>query len=292
MQDFSNKVAVITGGANGIGRSIARTLARQGCHSIIADLSQEACDEAASEIAQLGVTSLGVRCDVTSQDDIIGLADFAWEHFGRVDALFNNAGVGTGGPAHKMDENSLRWLFEVNFFANWACCMEFVRRFKAQGTQAHICNTASENAIGWPTAFLAGYNASKAAVMGYTGVLRMELPGHITISLLCPGSTKTQIGQSGTLRQERFGGPLPPRPTGTGVESYGYDVDTVGTHTIEEIKKGSFYILPHYASRHLAEERMNELMTAFDAQTRPEPGWEKHDTRRHYEEMMKSSRPK
>ncbi len=288
MQNFKDKVAVITGGANGIGLSLARALAREGAHSVIADLDQAACDQAAASVAALGVRSIGVRCDVISSADITALADRAWDAFGHVDLLFNNAGVGAGGPAHKMDEASLRWVFEVNFFGNWACCMEFLRRFKAQASEAHICNTASENSIGCPTPFLAGYNASKAAVLGYSDMLRKELPDFITISLLCPGSTKTQIGQSAALRPEKFGGPLPTAPAGTGVAAYGYDVDTVGPHTLAEIKKGSFYIVPHYASRHLAEERVNELMAAFDAQTEYHAGWEQYDTRRYYEALLQN----
>ncbi len=288
MQNFRDKTAVITGGANGIGLSIATALAREGAHSVIADLDQAACDRAAETIAALGVRSVGIKCDVTSAADITALADRAWDQFGQIDLLFNNAGVGAGGPAHRMDEASLRWVFEVNFFGNWACCMEFLRRFKTQGRQAHICNTASENAIGAPTPFLAGYNASKAAVLGYSNILRMELPDFISISLLCPGSTKTQIGQSASLRPEKFGGPLPPAPAGTGVAAYGYEVDTVGAHTLAEIKKGSFYIVPHYASRHLAEERCNELMAAFDAQTQHEEGWERYDTRRYFATQMQN----
>ena len=129
-----------------------------------------------------------MACDVTDKDQITALADKAWAHFGHVDILFNNAGVGVGlKPGDKTEDDDLRWVFEVNFFGNWNMCMEFLRRFKAQGSEAHICNTASENSIGWPMPFMSGYNASKAAVLGYTGMLRMELPEHITISLLCPG---------------------------------------------------------------------------------------------------------
>ena len=123
--------------------------------------------------------------------------------------------------------------------------MEFLRRFKAQDSEAHICNTASENSIGWPMPFMSGYNASKAAVLGYTGMLRMELPDHITISLLCPGWTRTDIGNSGTKRQDRFGGPKPARPHYPQEGDHmPYEVDTVGAHSLAEIKNGSFYIFP------------------------------------------------
>ena len=107
---------------------------------------------------------------------------------------------------------------------------------------------------------MSGYNASKAAVLGYTGMLRMELPEHITISLLCPGWTRTEIGNSGTKRQDKFGGPKPARP----------HFPQEGDHMPMKWRpsgpilwpksKRLFYIFPHYASRHLAEERNNEII--------------------------------
>ena len=90
MQNFRDKTAVITGGANGIGLSIATALAREGAHSVIADLDQAACDRAAETIAALGVRSVGIKCDVTSAADITALADRAWDQFGQIDLLFNN----------------------------------------------------------------------------------------------------------------------------------------------------------------------------------------------------------
>ena len=153
MKNFTDKVAVISGGANGIGLDIGKCLAAEKCHVVIADIDQAACGAAASAISALGhgVEVVGMACDVTDKDQITALADKAWAHFGHVDILFNNAGVGAGlKPGDKTEDDDLRWVFEVNFFGNWNMCMEFLRRFKAQGSEAHICNTASENSIGWP----------------------------------------------------------------------------------------------------------------------------------------------
>ena len=288
MQDFKDKVAVISGGANGIGLDIGKALAREGAHVVIADIEQAACDAAAAEIAALGVTAIGHKCDVTVPEDIGALADAAWAKFGRVDLLFNNAGVGAGlMPSTKMEDADLRWIFEVNFFGNWNMCMEFLRRFKEQGSEAHICNTGSENSVGWPMPMLAGYNASKAALLGYTGMLRMELPAHISVSLLCPGWTRTDIGNSGTKRQDKFGGPKPPRPHfPDGGDFAPYEVESVGAHTLEQIKKGAFYIFPHYAARHYAEARNDEIMAAFDAQTKATPDWQRHDSGAFFDAMQ------
>jgi NAD(P)-dependent dehydrogenase (short-subunit alcohol dehydrogenase family) len=297
MQDFKDKVAVITGAANGIGLDIAKALIRQGCHVVVSDIHLQ---EAQARADQLGAmpdataSAIAIACDVTDVAQINALADKAWAHFGHVDALFNNAGVGGGmTPAVKTKEADLRWVFEVNFFGNWNTCMEFTRRFSEQGTPAHICNTASENSIGWPAPYMAGYNATKAAVLGYTGMLRMELPEAISISLLCPGWTQTEIANSGALRPETYGGPKPVRDT-TPIEGdvTPYAVETVGAHTIEQIKQGAFYIFPHYAARHLAEERNDEISAAFDAQQTDVDDWQSHDTRTYFNRMIAAAQAK
>ena len=292
MQDYEGKVAVITGGASGIGLDIAKALAAKGCHSVIADLDADACAAAAEQIvgaAEKKIISVGKKCDVTDKKQIIALADFAWDKFGAVDLLFNNAGVGgANGPAWQVDERDVRWVFEVNFFGNWNVCMEFCARFVKQGTPAHICNTASENSLGWPMPYLAAYNGTKAAVMGYSGMLRQEVPDFIGVSILCPGLTRTNIGKSGTLRPKKYGGPLPPRPP----LDAGYDADTVGNHTLEHISKGAFFIVPHYAARHLAEERNNEIIAAFDAQTEWSEDWQQYDSRALFERLREAARAK
>tara|TARA_B110000971_G_C20020304_1_gene505986 strand:- start:1581 stop:2471 length:891 start_codon:yes stop_codon:yes gene_type:complete len=290
MQDFKDKVAVITGAANGIGLDIAKTLIRQGCHVVVSDIHLHDAQARADQLQAMpdaSASAIAIACDVTDVTQITALADAAWAHFGHVDALFNNAGVSAGmSPAVKTKDEDLRWAFEVNFFGNWNTCMEFTRRFTEQGTPAHICNTASENAIGWPAPYMAGYNASKAAVLGYTGMLRMELPEPISISLLCPGWTQTEIANSGALRPEAFGGPRPVREMLVEGDVTPYDVETVGAHTIEQIKQGSFYIFPHYAARHLADERNNEISAAFEAQQTDIDDWQSHDTRTFFTNMM------
>ncbi len=289
MQDLTDKVAVVTGGASGIGLAIAKALGREGCHVVISDLDQERCVARAREIETSDVKAIGVACDVTCQNDIDRLCETSWQNFGHVDLLFNNAGVGGGNrPAHKTDEQDLRWVFEVNFFANWHVCMRFLRRFLEQKTPAHIVNTGSENSFGWPFAGMAGYNASKAAVLAYSGLLRMELPDFIGISVLCPGLTKTEISQSGALRPDKYGGPRTTIPRETADLIGGYPADQVGTHTVEMVKQGAFYIVPHYAARHLAEERNEELMRAFDAQAPYHDDWKAFDTRTIVTNLMKN----
>ena len=281
MNDFENKVAVITGGTGGIGLALAEALAEDKCHVVLADLDGALAQEKAEALKAHGVDALGLACDVTDTASVEAMADAAWAHFGHVDLLFNNAGVGGGStPLSEISENDLRWIFEVNFFGNFLTCQHFVKRFLEQGTPAHVCNTGSENSLAWVLPNMAAYNASKAALLGYTGVLRMELPEFISVSLLCPGLTKTGIMQSGKLKQDRFGGPDAQVMPQEIIDAIGgYPADSVGRHTLEEIKKGSFFIVPHFAARHIAEERMTEITAAFDAQTQETEDWLNFDTR-------------
>ncbi len=278
MQDLNNKVAVVTGGASGIGLSIAKALAAEGCHLVIADRDTAGVEKAAEEVSAVGVRAVAAACDVTNNADIESLCDRAWSEFGRVDILVNNAGVTPDPtPFVETDENTLRWVFEVNLFGSWKVCQAFTKRFLEQGTPAHIVNTGSENSIASPTPMTAAYNSTKHALLGYSGILRMELPDFIGISVLCPGVVSTNLMQSIHHRPTEFGGP------GTsifdGQVMPGMPAEEIGTRTVEGIKKGDFFIVTHACVRYMVEERYNELLAAFDEQAPYYEGCEAYDTR-------------
>jgi NAD(P)-dependent dehydrogenase (short-subunit alcohol dehydrogenase family) len=291
VKDLQDKVAVVTGGASGIGLGIGRALAAEGCHVVVADLDKTAADKAAEELSQRGVKSLAVVCDVTNNTDIENLCVKSWETFGHVDLLFNNAGVG-GELASLVDttENSLRWIFEVNVFGAWKVCKAFTQRFIEQATEAHIINTGSENSIASPIPMTAAYNATKHAMLGFSGILRMELPDFISLSVLCPGLVSTNLANGGRHRPEKFGGVTPPmfkdRPTP------GTDPDELGLHTVARVKQGDFYIVTHACVRELVEERYTELLQAFDEQAPYYEGCEELSTRSILGEAIKAQQEK
>lgn len=275
MDSFSDSNAVITGGASGIGLAIAKALVAEGAGVAIADINLDAAKAAAD---RLGERARAYRCDVTNPSDIDALADAAWKDFGAIDLLFNNAGVmPRAATLATTEDNDLRWVYEVNVFGAWNVCRVFTRRFTEQGTPAHIVNTGSENSLCALAPMMAAYNSSKHAVLGFTDILRQELPEHIGISLLCPGIVKTALSSSVESKPAQFGGPEKNR---LGEMTVGMDPDEVANRCLEGIRRGDFLIVTHYATRYLAEERCNEVMRAFDEQTGEHDGWEAWDSRR------------
>lgn len=171
--NFSGQVAVITGGAGGIGGALGRALEAAGAQVLLAD-------RAAGD----GI----IACDVTKPEDLDALAELAWQRFGRVDLLVNNAGIGgTGGRLWKVDPAAARQVFEVNFWGVWHGCAAFAPRMAAQDHVSAIYNVASENALFCAMPRQAAYIALKHAVLGLTESLREDLPEHVHVGTIIPG---------------------------------------------------------------------------------------------------------
>ena len=173
-QSFAGQVAVITGGAGGIGRALGAALAGAGAQVVLADLPGNDPDI--------------FSCDVSNPDALEALADHAWSTFGRVDLLINNAGIaGANGRLPKVDLAAARRLFEVNFWGVWHGCRAFAPRLSEQASPSAIYNVASENALFCAVPRSAAYIASKHAVLGLTESLREELPPQVHAGTIIPG---------------------------------------------------------------------------------------------------------
>ncbi len=180
---FADQVAVITGGAGGIGRAIGEALSAAGAKVILADLAGSADDVFA--------------CDVTRPEDLGALANHAWAQFGRVDLLLNNAGIsGAGGRQWKVDSAAARQVFEVNFWGVWNGCQTFAPRMAAQDHPSAIYNTASENALFCAVPRQGAYIASKHAVLGLTESLREDLPPHVHAGTIIPGWVASGLNEA------------------------------------------------------------------------------------------------
>lgn len=169
MDDFSDKIAVVTGGAGGIGAGLAEALLEAGARVVLADVERAALDETASRLAPLGEVR-AVVTDVSDPGSVARCADSVFESFGRCHLLFNNAGVGGGGVAKPWHwtPNDWRWCFGVNVFGVGHCVSAFVPRMLAGGEEGWVVNTSSGDGGFQPLPDLGVYAASKAAVSAFT----------------------------------------------------------------------------------------------------------------------------
>ena len=173
---IAGMVAVVTGGAGGIGRGIVGALLRRGATVVIADIEQSAIDTAVADLSPLGTVS-GHRTDVSDEHSVAGLADFVYATYGRCNLLFNNAGVtsGGGGKPWQQEPNDWRWCFGVNVFGTAFCTSEFVPRMIAGGEPGQIVNTSSGDGGFAPVPIASVYAASKAAISCFTEALHHNL---------------------------------------------------------------------------------------------------------------------
>jgi NAD(P)-dependent dehydrogenase (short-subunit alcohol dehydrogenase family) len=114
MKDLAGKVAVITGGASGIGFATARALSREGVKLVLADIEDKALEQAAATLCSEGAEAIGVHTDVGDRASVERLADTAWARFGGADIVFNNAGIAAAGPTHLASHADWEWTMRVN----------------------------------------------------------------------------------------------------------------------------------------------------------------------------------
>lgn len=174
--DITDSVAVVTGGASGIGKGIVGALLRAGATVVIADIEQNAIDETVAELASGGSVS-GLRTDITDEASVTALADHVYATHGKVNLLYNNAGVtsGGGGKPWQQEPNDWRWCFGVNVFGTAFCVSEFVPRMIESGAPGHIVNTSSGDGGFAPVPTASVYASSKAAVSCFTEALHHNL---------------------------------------------------------------------------------------------------------------------
>ncbi|EON11979.1 MULTISPECIES: SDR family oxidoreductase [Pandoraea] len=194
MKTLTDKVAAITGAGSGMGRSLALELARRGTHLALSDIDESSVTNTATACRALGVRVTTQRLDVADRDAV-----FAWAHetaaaHGKVNLVFNNAGVSLSVPVATMRQEDFKWLMDINFWGVVHGTQAFLPHLMASG-EGHIVNTSSLfGIIAMPTQ--SAYNASKFAVRGFTEALRMELElAHAPVSCTCvhPGGVATNI---------------------------------------------------------------------------------------------------
>ncbi|MEM1112200.1 MAG: SDR family NAD(P)-dependent oxidoreductase [Pseudomonadota bacterium] len=209
MQDFNAKVAVITGGASGVGRSLAFALGRRGAHIVVGDVDAAAMDAIGGDLAAEDIECVVQRCDVTDVDSLNALADKAVDAFGGIDLVFANAGIGAGetGAMWDYSEKDWQWCLNVNVWGVINSIRAFMPRLVASGKPAHFVVTGSGNGAYTILPDAPIYTASKAAVHAITENLHYQVQAGglpVKVSALFPGPHVVDTGlfNSGRVRPE------------------------------------------------------------------------------------------
>jgi NAD(P)-dependent dehydrogenase (short-subunit alcohol dehydrogenase family) len=195
MQDFSGKVAVITGGASGIGNAVATRLGKEGMKLVLADIDGPRLDAAVDKLRTSGADVTGVVADVSKLESIETLCEKAHSAYGNVHVLHNNAGVlgPLAVPAWETTERDWQWMMGVNFWSVVHGIRVFVPRMLAHGEEGHIVNTASSAGIAHSSTI---YGVTKHAVVAVSEYLYFNLKqanANIGVTALCPGVLATNL---------------------------------------------------------------------------------------------------
>jgi NAD(P)-dependent dehydrogenase (short-subunit alcohol dehydrogenase family) len=202
MKTFTDRVAVITGAASGIGRALAAHAAGLGMRVVLADVHAADLAEAEAALRDSGARVLAVRTDVSQRKDVEALARQALDVFGAVHLLFNNAGVIAGSTIWESTPQDWEWVLNVNVWGVIHALGVFVPILLAQSDESHIVNTASATAL-ISNNPVAPYSMSKHAVLGLSETLRYSLAqrtDRVKVSVLCPGAVRTRIMDSARTR--------------------------------------------------------------------------------------------
>jgi meso-butanediol dehydrogenase/(S,S)-butanediol dehydrogenase/diacetyl reductase len=189
----SNKVVIVTGAARGIGAGIASDLAEKGAHVVIADLNADAAQQTASKISSAGGSAIAVAVDVSSRKSVQAMIEETISRFGRLDVMFNNAGISQTCPFLDVAEEDFNRIMKINGLGVLIGTQEAAKQMIAQGHGGKIVNTASiAGKQGYP--LFAHYCASKFAVVAITQAAARALAEHkITVNCFAPGVVKTEL---------------------------------------------------------------------------------------------------
>ena len=274
MKNFEGKVAVVTGGASGIGFALAKYALGQGMKVVLADIERAALDQAVIELDG-GSNLLAVTTDVSSSSAIEALARKTEEIFGGTHLLFNNAGVGGGGPIWEQSEADWDWLLGVNLWGVIHGMRAFTPQMIAQG-EGHIVNTASiAGLISAPNT--GTYTVSKHAVVSLSEVLYGDLRNagvDVGVSVLCPSYVNTRIHDYERNRPETHNKKLSAEHVAKqqAIEEAtvaffdtAMSPDLVAARVFDAISSGEFYILTHpEGSKVQVEKRMRGILDTIN----------------------------
>jgi butyryl-CoA dehydrogenase len=194
MENLNDRVAAITGAGSGIGRALALELARRGAHLAVSDIDEVGLSETVAQCEGFGIKVTAQRLDVSDRGATYAWADQVVEDHGKVNLIFNNAGVALGATVQEMSYDDFEWLMNINFWGVIHGTKAFLPHLLAAG-EGHVVNVSSVPAQ-------SAYNAAKFGVRGFTDALRMELEmagGGVSCTTIHPGGIKTNIARNARI---------------------------------------------------------------------------------------------
>ena len=271
MFKFEGRTAVISGGAEGIGLSIAKALGEQKMNIVLADIDEKNLLKSTTELESLGIPVLGALLDVADEMQWKSVADKAIEKFGKVHIVVNNAGVGgDSGPIENQETEGWQWALGVNLMGVVYGAKVMTPLIKNHGEGGWILNVSSMAGMGG-VPYSGAYTASKAAVVALSESWAAELQDkRIGVSVLCPAFVQTRIYDSERNRPDKY------KSENYQIENEssfskqtkqmvkdGIDVSIVGKRVVEAINHGELYIFTHPNYRQVNQQRFNGIDEAF-----------------------------
>ena len=271
MFKFEGRTAVISGGAEGIGLSIAKALGEQKMNIVLADIDEKNLLKSSAELESLGIPVLAALLDVADEMQWKSVAEKAMERFGKVHMVVNNAGVGgDSGPIENQETEGWQWALGVNLMGVVYGAKIIIPLIKDHGEGGWILNVSSMAGMGG-VPYSGAYTASKAAVVALSESWAAELQDkRIGVSVLCPAFVQTRIYDSERNRPDKY------KSENYQIENEssfskqtkqmvkdGIDVSIVGKRVVEAIDHGELYIFTHPNYRQVNQERFNGIDEAF-----------------------------
>jgi NAD(P)-dependent dehydrogenase (short-subunit alcohol dehydrogenase family) len=274
MDELQDKVAVITGGASGIGLALAGAFLAAGCRVVIADIELQALDDARAALGtDVAERVHSVLADVADLQSVQVLAASTLDRFGQVDIVCNNAGVSTFNTIERLTMADWQWVLGVDLWGVINGVHTFLPIMLQQGTPGHIVNTASIAGLVSGVAHLAPYAVAKVGVVSLSETLRTELQmsgAPIGVSVLCPSATNTNVMEGERNRPTHLGNEertddaeawrAAIRSGFTGPS--GKEPSEVASMVVDAVTKNRFWVVSHDDLRPVLEQRFAEILEA------------------------------
>jgi len=269
MKEFRGRVAVVTGGASGIGYALAERFAREGMKIVLADVQADALEEAEGRLRSGGAEVLAVETDVSQAESVDHLRDRVLDKFGAAHVVCNNAGVSTQGSVWETTLGDWRWIMGVNLWGVINGVRAFVPVLLEQ-EEAHVVNTASMAGI--ITGILGPYSVTKQAVVGLSEALyfglRKQGAAQVGVSVLCPGWVNTRIVDSERNRPPDLDPPGPvneaDQATADAIRrllASAMDPSEVAQKVFDAIQADQFYIVTHPEMKGSVKWHYDDIMS-------------------------------